>query len=73
MVSISALWLPILVSSVAVFIVGFIMNMVLPHHRSDYSKVDNEDGFQDALRSHNLKKGPVFHPACQHSGIDEGS
>ncbi|NND70634.1 MAG: hypothetical protein HKN43_03560 [Rhodothermales bacterium] len=67
MVSISALWLPILVSAVAVFIVGFIMNMVLPHHRNDFSKVDNEDGFQDALRSHNLTKGQYFVPYANSS------
>ena len=62
MVTVSALWLPILLSAVFVFIVGFIMNMVLPHHRNDFTKVDNEDGLQDALRSHNLTKGQYFVP-----------
>lgn len=62
MVTLSSLWLPIILSAVAVFIVGFIMNMVLPHHRNDFSAVENEDGLQDALRSHNLTKGQYFVP-----------
>ncbi len=62
MVSLSALWLPILVSAVAVFIVGFVLNMLMPHHRSDFSKVENEDGLQDAIRNHGMTKGQYYIP-----------
>lgn len=62
MVTLTSLWLPILVSAVAVFVVGFIMNMVLPHHRNDFSGAENEAGLQDALRGHNLSKGQYFVP-----------
>jgi hypothetical protein len=36
MVSLSALWLPIVLSAVIVFIASSIMHMVLPYHRGDY-------------------------------------
>ncbi len=45
MVTITMLWLPILVSAVVVFFAGFIAWMVLPHHRSDWSKLPDEDAF----------------------------
>lgn len=50
MISISALWLPILVSSVIVFIVSSLIHTVLPWHKGDYPKLANEDKVRDALR-----------------------
>ena len=50
MISISALWLPILVSSVIVFIVSSLIHTVLPWHKGDYPKLPNEDKVRDALR-----------------------
>ena len=38
MVSILALWLPILVAAVIVFVASSILHMVLPYHRSDYAQ-----------------------------------
>ena len=43
MVSILALWLPILVAAVIVFVASSILHMMLPYHRSDYGRVQNED------------------------------
>ena len=43
MVPLTALWLPILISAVIVFIASSIMHMVLPHHKSDYRKVPDEE------------------------------
>ena len=43
MVSISALWLPILLSAVIVFVASSIIHMVLPVHRGDYRKLPEED------------------------------
>lgn len=37
------LWLPILVSAVAIFIVSFITHMVLPFHKSEFKRLPNED------------------------------
>ena len=36
MVPVLALWLPILVAAVIVFIASSILHMALPYHRSDY-------------------------------------
>jgi hypothetical protein len=40
MVPLSALWLPIVLSAVVVFIASSIMHMLLPYHKGDYQKVD---------------------------------
>jgi hypothetical protein len=50
MTSMSALWLPILLSSVAVFFVSSIIHMASPWHKTDYPKLANEDAVMDALR-----------------------
>ena len=51
MVSLTSLWLPILLSAVIVFVASSIMHMVLPYHKSDYRKLPDEDRVTDALRS----------------------
>ena len=43
MVSLAALWLPILLSAVVVFIASSLFHMVLPFHRSDYRQLPDED------------------------------
>ena len=50
MTAISALWLPILVSTVIVFAASFVIHMALPWHTSDYPKAPNEDRLMEALR-----------------------
>lgn len=49
MVTISMLWLPIVVSALVVFVAGFVAWMVLPHHRSDWAKLPDEDAFAAEL------------------------
>jgi hypothetical protein len=62
MVSIASLWLPILLSAVAVFVVSSLIHMVLPYHKSDYKKLPSEDGVMDALRKFDLAPGDYFFP-----------
>ncbi|MEP7088000.1 MAG: hypothetical protein ABI884_11890 [Gemmatimonadota bacterium] len=50
MTPMSALWLPILLSSVVVFVLSSIIHMASPWHKSDYPKMANEDQVMDALR-----------------------
>jgi len=50
MVGLTSLWLPILVSSVIVFVVSSIIHMGPFWHRSDFPKLANEDRLMDALR-----------------------
>ena len=56
-VGLLALWLPILVSTVFVFILNFILYMVLPHHRTDFDRIEDEERFSGELKSHDLKRG----------------
>ena len=51
MVTIVSLWLPILLSAVAIYIASSVIHMALPYHNSDYTSLPNEDQVLDALRS----------------------
>jgi hypothetical protein len=62
MTELAALWLPILLSSVIVFIVSSVIHMVLPWHKSDYPKVPNEDKVMDALRPFAIPAGDYMIP-----------
>ena len=50
MSSLAPLWLPILVSAIAVFMVSTIIYMVIRWHASDQSQIPNEDAVADLLR-----------------------
>jgi hypothetical protein len=69
MVSLAALWLPIVLAAVIVFIASSIMHMVLPYHRSDYSQLPDEDKIRGVLRSANLKPGLYVFPFCTHKDM----
>jgi len=60
MISLTALWLPILVSAVIVFFASFVIHMVLGYHKSDYRELPNEHRVTDALRSAGVTRGPVY-------------
>jgi hypothetical protein len=62
MVTIMSLWLPILLSSVFVFIVSAIIHMVFTHHSNDYRKLPNEDAVAEALRKFNIPEGQYLLP-----------
>jgi hypothetical protein len=64
MVEMTALWLPILLSAVFVFVASSVVHMVLPYHRSDYGKLPNEDAVLDALRAQNAGAGDYVMPHC---------
>ena len=55
MVSLIALWLPILLSAVIVFIASSIIHMLLPYHRSDYKQLPEEDKLLPVLRAAGLQ------------------
>jgi hypothetical protein len=60
MISLTALWLPILLSAVIVFVASSIMHMVLPYHKSDYRQLPEEERVTDALRSSGAGPGRVY-------------
>jgi hypothetical protein len=69
MVPLSALWLPILLSAVIVFVASSIMHMVLPYHKSDYQQLPDEDKLLATLRAANLKRGLYVFPFCNHKDM----
>lgn len=62
MTPIAALWLPILLSFVVVFIISSFIHMASPWHKSDYPKLANEDAVMDALRPLALPPGDYMFP-----------
>lgn len=56
------LWLPILLSSVVVFLVSSAIHMATPWHKSDYGKVPNEDRVTAALRPFAIPPGDYMVP-----------
>ena len=59
MVSLTALWLPIVLSAVAVFAASSITHMVFKYHSTEYRQLPGEDAVLDAIR--NAKAGPGFY------------
>lgn len=62
MVGILALWLPILLSAIIVFVVSSIIHMGPLWHRNDYPKVPNEDQVRNALRPLAIPPGDYMIP-----------
>src|SRR5277367_1167980 len=62
MVHLTSLWLPIVVSAVIVFLASWVVHMFLPHHRSDFAKLPQEDAVLEALRSFNIPAGQYLAP-----------
>ena len=60
MVPLTALWLPILLSTVIVFMASAIMHMVLTYHKSDFRKLPNEDRIIDAIRDAGVTPGSDY-------------
>jgi hypothetical protein len=62
MVSIPSLWLPILLSAVAVFVASSIIHMFLGYHAADYKKLPAEDDAMAALRKFDIPPGDYMIP-----------
>ena len=61
-VPLTALWLPILLSAVVVFIASSVIHMAPLWHRGDYPQIPNEAAVRDALRPLALPAGDYFIP-----------
>lgn len=62
MVSLAALWLPILLSAVLVLVVSSIIHTATRWHTSDFGRLAAEDAVMDALRQFNLAPGDYAAP-----------
>ena len=50
MVTVTSLWLPILLAAVLVFLASWLIHMLLPYHRTDVAKLPDEEPARDVLR-----------------------
>ena len=66
MVPLSALWIPIVLSAVIIFVASSIMHILLPYHRGDYKKLPEEDKVLPALRAAGLTRGLYVFPFSSH-------
>jgi hypothetical protein len=62
-----ALWLPIVLSAVIVFVASSIMHTVLTYHRSDCKKLPDEEKAREVLRA--LPSGLYSIPYCTHQSM----
>ncbi len=62
MVTLTSLWLPILLSAVAVFFASSLLHMVLKLHKNDFTNLPNEDETLAAMRKETLKPGVYMFP-----------
>lgn len=67
MTGLTALWLPILLSAVIVFLVSSVIHTFLPWHKSEYPKVPNEDRVMAALRPLAIPPGDYMIPRASSS------
>jgi hypothetical protein len=69
MVSLAALWIPILLSSVIVFAASSLMHMVLKYHQAEYRQLPEEDKLLGAMRGVALTPGIYMFPYCSHENV----
>lgn len=62
MTPLSSLWLPILVSAVAVFVLSSIIHMMTPLHKNDFRKAPDENALTEAIRKLALPPGDYMVP-----------
>ncbi len=69
MVPLTALWLPILLSAVIVFVASSIMHMLLTYHQSNYRQLPDEEKLLATLRAAGLKRGLYIFPFGTHKDM----
>jgi hypothetical protein len=66
----AALWLPIVLSAVIVFVASSILHMVLKYHQSDCSTLPDEDKLLGTLRAAGVKPGYYIFPYTTHKEMN---
>ena len=72
MVSLIALWIPIVVSAVFVFLASWVLHMLLTYHRSEYRMLPGEEKIMELMRKAGVKPGGYAMP-CPGSPKEMGS
>lgn len=62
MTPLGSLWLPVLLSAVAVFVVSSVIHMFSPWHKGDFGTLRDEEGVMAALRPFNLRPDDYMAP-----------
>jgi hypothetical protein len=62
MTDFGTLWLPIVVSAVAVFVISSVIHMAMPWHKSDYRRLPDQDKVMEALRPFAIPPGDYMVP-----------
>jgi hypothetical protein len=62
MTTLDLLWLPIILSSIAVFFVSAAINMAPLWHKNDFPKLKDQDAIMDALRPFTIPPGEYLVP-----------
>lgn len=62
--SVTDLWLPILVATIVGFFLSFLMWAVLPHHQGDVKFSPDQDKLMDFVRTSNVEPGVYMFPNC---------
>lgn len=65
MVGLAALWLPILLSAVIVFIASSIIHMVLGYHKGDFKGMPGEESVLEAMRKAGVGPGDYSFPRAE--------
>jgi hypothetical protein len=69
MVFLAALWLPIVLSAVIVFVASSILHMVFKYHQSDCYQIPNEEQALAALRTAGINPGYYHFPYTTHQDM----
>jgi len=64
MVTLGALWLPIVLSAVFVFVASSIIHMVLQYHKASFRAVPDERTLMEALKKCDVPPGQYILPHC---------
>jgi hypothetical protein len=64
MVTLAELWMPIVASAVAVFVLSSLVHMVFKWHSPDYRALSNEDEVRTAIQKANPAPGEYMLPHC---------
>jgi len=56
------LWLPIVLSAIALFFASFLAWTVLPHHKPDWKKIPDEASFMEKIKAMNIPPGMYIFP-----------
>jgi hypothetical protein len=65
MVAVTALWIPILLSAVLVFVASSLIHMLLGYHANDYARLPDEERVRAALRGVEVPPGDYVIPHAE--------